>query len=150
MYYIHIVTGTPILSIYGTVYVNITMGVWGSVPNRDAYPSSREDQGLGGVSKCYSTTSPGCTSEARINDTQYNMSPWPQLLHGLFEVRCPVQMHTDVLCSFLKHWRLSTDTFRSDSLLSRLQELNTFPAYERLTATTSATNLQFLTGVYTA
>ena len=63
---------TPRYCQHGTVYVNINLDVWGSVPNSDAYPNSREDQGLGGVSYCYSTASPGCrpTSEARINDTQ--------------------------------------------------------------------------------
>ena len=52
------------------------------------------------------------------------------------------QVPTDVLCSFLKHWRLSTDTF-SSRFASQQATGKTFPAYERLPATTSATNLHF-------
>ena len=56
------------------------------------------------------------------------MQPWPQLLHGLFEVQRPVQVHTDVLC--LRAWCAFWNTVacqwtRSapDSRLSRLQEI---------------------------
>ena len=50
--------------------------------------------------------------------------------------------NTDVLCSFLKQCRLSTGTFSSRFASQQATE-KAFPAYERLTATTSATNLQF-------
>ena len=70
------------------------------------------------------------------------MWPWPQRLHGLFEVQRPVQMHTDVLCSFLKHWRLSTVMFRS-RFASQQATGKTFLVCERLTATTSVTNIHF-------
>ncbi len=41
---------TPRYCLYDTINGNINHDVWGSAPNSDTYPSSREDHGLGGGS----------------------------------------------------------------------------------------------------